>query len=721
MALVAVLAPAAAPAQPATPVEPPPAPVAPLSPSAPAAEVAAAPVGEEVGRAIVEVPQGVDVDVAAEALVAEARRLGAPDPEVIDVDPERRMLLLDGVGPEVRADLTEHRAAARVVPDFAFGLALADTTAKIGADKTIAAGHTGAGQTIAVIDTGVATSHPALAGKVIHEVCYVAVGDGCPNGADTQEGPGAAAPPCDVGVTVQLCNHGTHVAGIAAGRAWSGRSSGVAPDAAIVAFRIFDAEGNASYWDLVDALHWVEVNASTYGISVVNLSLATNTLYAGSCDAVPSLVFLRDQVAALRAKRIAVVAATGNDDPGETGRSAVPACLSQTVSVSATDLADVRAPFAHLDRTTTLFAPGVSVLAPYASGGYGRMSGTSMAAPHVSGAIAVLRAAQTTNLTVPQLVSVLRATGRPLTTAVGRIPRLDLAAAVRSPLPPASVTATHGSGRATVTWPAASPGIGGPVTGYRITSVPSGIDVTVGASTRSRTFTGLRNGSRYQFRVQALSATGSSSPRTSNLVIPKAPPPPHGFVDVPATAYYEQAVRWLKAERITSGVGGTAWYKPNDPVTRGQMATFLWRLMGSPTGSPRHGFVDVPAGAYYEQAVRWLKASGITTGVGGSNRFEPNQAVTRAQMATFLHRLVRTPSGYGGHGFVDVPSNGYYERAVRWLKASGITTGVGGSNRFEPNQVVTRAQMAAFLHRLARNSAAWTRVAVASIPSSIVF
>lgn len=293
-----------------------------------------------------------------------------------------------------------------------------------------------------------------------------------------------------------------------------------------------------------------------------------------------------------------------------------------------------------------------------------------------------------------------------------------------------------GTRAATVSWTAPASG-GSPITGYVITPYRNGTAqaaITVGSGVRTRTVTGLDAGVPYTFRVRARNAVGNGAWSPHSAVVtptapsdpgdpggPKPPPPPHGFPDVPGNAYFDAAVRWLKAEGITSGVGSTGLFKPNDAVTRAQMATFLWRLMGSPSTSKAHGFPDVPRGAYYDEAVRWLKAAGITGGVGDTGLFKPNDPVTRAQMAAFLHRLVSSPSVGAGHGFADVPSSAYYDMAVRWLKATGITTGVGGTNRFAPNDVVNRAQMAAFLHRLASTPSAWSKVPPSKIPPTVTF
>lgn len=110
-------------------------------------------------------------------------------------------------------------------------------------------------------------------------------------------------------------------------------------------------------------------------------------------------------------------------------------------------------------------------------------------------------------------------------------------------------------------------------------------------------------------------------------------PAPHGFSDVPSGAYYSKAVAWLVGKGITSGtVPGK--YSPDQPVARGQMAMFLWNMEDSPVPVGSHGFSDVPAGSYYEDAVTWLVAEGITSGTA-PGKFSPSNVVARGQMATF--------------------------------------------------------------------------------------
>jgi hypothetical protein len=110
-----------------------------------------------------------------------------------------------------------------------------------------------------------------------------------------------------------------------------------------------------------------------------------------------------------------------------------------------------------------------------------------------------------------------------------------------------------------------------------------------------------------------------------------------GFTDVPSGAFFTEAVVWLKNEGITTGTTDTT-FSPDDNVTRAQMAAFLWRMVGEPGGNPAHGFTDVPNGTFFAEAVAWLKDQGITTGTSATT-YSPNDNVTRAQMAAFLFRM----------------------------------------------------------------------------------
>ena len=172
--------------------------------------------------------------------------------------------------------------------------------------------------------------------------------------------------------------------------------------------------------------------------------------------------------------------------------------------------------------------------------------------------------------------------------------------------------------------------------------------------------------------------------------------PAVSFIDVPSDAFYAKAVKWAVENGITEGVGNNR-FDPNGQCTRGQVVTFLWRAAGKPTVSANVSFSDVQPGAFYYEAVKWAVANGITTGVGG-NRFAPNDSCTRGQVVTFLHRAANSPAASTISSFTDVPATAFYYNAVNWAVANGITDGVG-NNRFAPNDTCTRAQVVTFLYR----------------------
>ena len=173
---------------------------------------------------------------------------------------------------------------------------------------------------------------------------------------------------------------------------------------------------------------------------------------------------------------------------------------------------------------------------------------------------------------------------------------------------------------------------------------------------------------------------------------------PHvNFTDVPAGAYYADAVKWAVAEGITSGTTSTT-FSPNSSCTRAQMVTFLWRAAGSPEPeSDYEPFRDVPKDAYYRKAVLWAAGEGITSGTSATT-FSPNATVTRAQTVTFLWRWEGEPEADQRSGFRDVPAGQYYSEAVAWAVEEGITNGTG-TTTFSPGQTCTRAQIVTFLWR----------------------
>jgi len=478
-----------------------------------------------------------------------------------------------------------------------FAPVLDESTGIINIAASFAAGFDGTGQTVAIIDTGVDTSHPFVAGRVIREACFT--DNACPDGTGTQIG-GGAAPPCLWG---SGCGHGTHVAGIIAGR--SAVMSGVAPGANIIAIQVFSRVdetiecageipcARARADDVLRALEYVYSLRNEVQISAVNLSLSSDDARLVGCDESQ----MKSPIDRLRAAGIATIVSSGNG--GAKDGLGLPACISSTISVGATNgVSDTVWPDSNSAPALDFLAPGVAVSSAIPGDQFASATGTSAAAPHVAGAWA-LSAQRLGTRDVATIADHLRRTGVPIADSNGVItPRIALG------LP---------------------------------------------------------------------------------------------FIDVLTGDFYYAAVTYLLDNSITTGLNATE-FGPASGVTRAQTATFLHRMLGSPAGNPSPGYGDVPGGVFYTEPVAWLKVQGITNLPAGSS-FAPNRTVTRGEMAAFLHRLAGTPAPLSRQPFTDVPPSAFYEDAVQWLRETGVTVGIGG-NAFGPNQPVTRGQMAAFLHRL---------------------
>ena len=310
---------------------------------------------------------------------------------------------------------------------------LTDTTALIGATQSWAAGYTGAGQSIAILDTGFDTTHPMLQGKAVAEACFsstVASSNTtslCPNGQDQQIGAGAAIN-CSTAGGGNLgagCMHGTHVAGIALGS--SAVLSGVAPGASLVGVQVFSKLNNCVYGlpcltaydsDILQGLDQVYAWRNQHNIAAVNLSLGGGVYTTqATCDANGKPY--KDMIALFNKAGIPVIFAAGNN--GNPNAISMPACVTGAISAGATTKDDVVASYSNSAEFLSLLAPGSGI---YSSipGSYSAFSGTSMAAPHIAGAIAVLKS-KLPSAGVMQLFEALESTGVPVidTRAANRV------------------------------------------------------------------------------------------------------------------------------------------------------------------------------------------------------------------------------------------------------------------------------------------------------------
>ena len=198
----------------------------------------------------------------------------------------------------------------------------------------------------------------------------------------------------------------------------------------------------------------------------------------------------------------------------------------------------------------------------------------------------------------------------------------------------------------------------------------------------------------FTFESLGAAPTTPTTPTT-----PETPTTTGAFSDVPANAYYAEAVQWAVNHdpQITNGTGPNT-FSPNATCTRGQVVTFLWRAAGCPAHSGESdNFSDVPAGAYYSDAVAWAVEEGITSGTGNGT-FSPNAACTRGQVVTFLFRFEGVLPVSGGAPFTDVDGRAYYYDAVAWAVEKNVTQGTSATT-FSPDQTCTRGQIVTFLYR----------------------
>ncbi len=329
-------------------------------------------------------------------------------------------------------------AVAAVQEDGINEAYLGDSTKIVRAPEAWGAGYDGTGWTVAILDTGVDKAHPMFAGgKVVSEACYSgANGEAasvCPGGVPESTAVGSGVP-----CYMSQCSHGTHVAGIAAGKNTSLPLYGVAPGANIIAIQVFsDYYGGTYTWDsdYAKGLERVYVLRTTYNIASVNMSLGGGE-YKSYCDS--SKPAVKRAIDKLRGAKIATVIASGNN--GFKNAMSSPSCISSAVAVGATDKNDFVADFSNSDSMLKLLAPGVSIYSSVPGNAYDSYNGTSMATPHVAGAWAVYRQARP-SASVSEALGAFRSTGKKITDYYNgrKTPRLDLAGAVGKFVKPTAV------------------------------------------------------------------------------------------------------------------------------------------------------------------------------------------------------------------------------------------------------------------------------------------
>jgi subtilisin family serine protease len=665
------------------------------------------------GRYIVRYREDADVDVAgaAEALarasdavevahvyehVFDGFAAELTDAELDALRDDPRVLSIDEDAPVrlFRQDSDEVRAAATQVGAI-WGLDRIDQrTLPLSGSFTYP--NLGSGVTVYVIDTGIRADHVDFAGRVLPG--FTAVQDGYGTGD------------CD--------GHGTHVAGTVGGTV-----HGVAKGVTLRPVRVLDCNGEGDISDIVAGLDWV-IGHHAYGQpAVANLSLGAEG---------DELLDMATQ--AVANDGVSVVTAAGNE--GAPACEVSPARLPAAVTVAATDINDYSPNWSNWGACLDLFAPGVDILSASHTSTTGTIAeeGTSMAAPHVAGAAALHLGFQP-RLSPSQVASMLTSTA---TTGVvsnegaGSPNRLlfvpqeivtppagpvndDFAAATTfapmgpSPLQGSNVHATKepgepdhafSAGGKSVWWRFVAPTDGALMlstqgsgfdtllavyTGASVSSLTRVADNDDYDSTASRVTVRARAGTTYHVAVDGW--FGSEGPVVLHHTW--TPPLIVSLSDIAGSVHEASIVKVAQAG-ITSGFpDGT--FRPNDPVTRGQMATFLTRALDLPPGDPSQ-FSDV-AGSVHADSIGALVRAGITSGFPDGT-FRPNAPVTRGQMATFLTRALWLPPGDWSQ-FSDVAGSVHAD-SIGALVGADITSGYPDGT-FRPTVPVTRGQMATFL------------------------
>lgn len=322
-------------------------------------------------------------------------------------------------------------------------LQLAESIPHIGADVAHRAGYTGQGWTIALLDSGIDTTHPWLQGKLVSEACYSTSSGAtqlyqstCPNGQTEQVGVGAGAH-C---TAASDCAHGTHMAGIAAGNTTDANTGGVAPDATLISIQVTTLVDSTIACgafnnpclvvfssNIIAGLERVYELRNDFDIAAVNLSLGGTTTSSDTCDS-ENLLYTQAVDNVVDAG-IAVVAASGNQ--GSSKSMSSPACISSAISVGATDDNDVVQDFSNSSSSLDLLAPGTDITSSIPGDTLATFSGTSMATPFVSGSFAVLRQKRPAD-SVEAILTVLKNTGVEVRDSRNDIvtPRIQLDAAL---------------------------------------------------------------------------------------------------------------------------------------------------------------------------------------------------------------------------------------------------------------------------------------------------
>jgi subtilisin len=628
------------------------------------------------------------------------------------------LLALD-VTPDQLQDLLDNPDVVAVQADVPVPPSLASSIPLIGADSAWADGYTGSGWAVAILDTGVDSSHPFLSSKVVAEACFSGGGSTtnslCPNGQPTQTGTGAGA---NCPASIEGCSHGTHVAGIAAG---SGSSfSGVAKDADVIAVQIFSEFTGATCSgfglpspcaltytsDQISGLDWVYSQRTSYNIASVNMSLGgASYTSTASCDSANASEKLA--IDNLRSAGIATVIAAGNS--GYTSALSAPACISSAISVGAsTDSdtsggADKVASYSNVASFLSLFAPGSTITSSVPGGGYATWNGTSMAAPHVAGAWALMKS-KLPSASVDDVLAALESTGVIIedTRSGGTVsrPRIQVDAAL------SALGATPTATWTDTTTPSATQTASSTPTSTS-TATPTDTSTPTDTPTPTWTWTPSPTITSTSTFTPGPSPTFTFTPTVTDTAVPPTPTktPISGqiFEDVPSSYWAYNYINALYNAGYVAGCSASPrLYCPDQILLRSESAVFVLRgsygAIADPPYPPpaKATFKDVKSSFWGFGWIESLWKDGFTAGCGTDPLiYCPNQQHSRAEGSVFFLRIKNgsdyvppAPSGL----FDDVDVGAWYAPWVEAAYNQGLLPACNDSPlKFCPEDKLNRA------------------------------
>ncbi len=529
-------------------------------------------------------------------------------------------------------------------------------------------GYTGKGVKIAVIDSGIGP-HDDL--KVVKKVSFLE--------SDSSD--------------VDYNGHGTHIAGIIAALDNDIGVKGIAPDAELYALKVFNKEGIGFTFDIIKAIDWAIENE----MDIINLSLTSKV----------GLPAYEEIINRAYAKGSLLVAAAGNSTETDIHADTVeyPARYTNAIAVASVDQNNKKGYYSAIGPTVEVSAPGVNIYSTYTDNQYNTLSGTSVAAASITGQLALLKEAY------PHLNNVQL-----------RKKLIDLAVDIgpkgKDPVFGYGLVQTSAYEKPLYEYPA----LNNPAT--KLTFSQDYITEEVGKTVQVKLIATFKNGQtldvsdfvRWQIKNENiaksrgnridLQAVGQTTLHATYAdlavelpieVINNGSLPPSKaspFVDLTEDHWAFDAILEMQKKLIITGYENQT-FLPENHIQRQHVAAMLGRTLKLEKKKAISPFYDVSMESPYFYDIVRTQQAGIFK--GNEHRFGPYESLTRGQMAKILVETFNLPKSMS-HPFPDVTEVHWAHEYVATLYQEGITTGSNG--QFKPEDPVTRAEFAVFIHRV---------------------